>query len=103
MKNREYLFLPVALNDISRICAYFDDESDYKVDRFYNELIEEVKYVSQMPRSRRKYHKYFRVVFMPNFPFAIIYSLNKNVIYIHAVRSTKQDLKRVFYELSRRR
>ncbi len=103
MQHKEYRFTPIASEDVINIIKYFDEESDYKGDKFYDELIMEVEYVCQLPRSRRKYYKYFRAVFMSQFPFVIIYSFNKNIVYIHAVRSTKQNLIRVFSELKRRK
>lgn len=103
MQHKEYLFTPIAFNDVTNIIEYFDEESGYKGDKFYDELIMEIEYVCLLPRSRRKYHKNFRLVFMPNFPFVIIYSLTKNILYIHAVRSTKLNISRVLSELKHRK
>lgn len=102
MQIREFRFSPKAVSEIDSIVVFFDEESEYKGDKFYTELIQDIKYICQLPQSRRKVYKNFRLVYMRHFSFVIIYSLVKRVIYVHSVKSTHEDISRVFSDLSSR-
>lgn len=84
---------PEAELDIQTAINWYNEQKEALGFELLNEIIHVIDLVKENPNYFQKRYRDFRVSFTKRFKYGIHYTVENNVIYIHAVLHTNQNIK----------
>lgn len=84
---------PDANQDIIEAADWFEEQNPSLSLDFILILSETLKRIKNNPCHFQKRYKHIHVVFTRKFPFGIYYTIEKEIIFVHAVLHTKRNPK----------
>src|SRR4051812_30410160 len=80
-----YLFTENARAEVIKHAVFYEQKQDGLGLRFMNEVNEAAEEISVLPTGYASYYKHTRERKTKNFPYKLIYTIEKEMIFIHAV------------------
>lgn len=82
---------PGAELDILEALEWYEKEQqDRLVQDFLDKLDDELERISKNPEHFQKRYRDIKIVFMKRFPYGIHYTLENEIIYVHAIMHMKR-------------
>ena len=97
-----YVFTQNAQGDIVSIVRFYEEKQDGLGLRFLTEIEQAAEVISILPTGYASYYKNTRERKTKNFPYKLIYTIDKEVVYIHAVYPSKSDPERKYKAVKRK-
>lgn len=82
---------PLAENDIFEAADWFEEKNPSLSFDFILKISETLSLIRKNPHHFQKKYKNIHVVFTSKFPFGIYYTIEKDIIFVHAVLHTKRN------------
>ncbi len=82
-----------AERDISEVLEWYSEKSSHLPHKFLKNLHQTIKRIKRTPQGYQKRYAEIRLIFVSNFPYAVYYTLEEEIVYIHAVLHTKRNPK----------
>ncbi len=86
-----YVFTKNALEDITRHSLYYETVQENLGERFLSEVTFAAEEISSLPEGFENRYRNTRERKVKNFPYKLIYTFEKGIIYVHAVFALKQN------------
>ncbi|MGM1056450.1 MAG: type II toxin-antitoxin system RelE/ParE family toxin [Bacteroidota bacterium] len=83
----------LAEQDITEAAEWYYTQETHLTSRFLEEIDKAMKLLQDNPEQYQKRYNEVRVLFTKNFPFGIYYTIDFNLVFVHAVLHTKRDPK----------
>lgn len=90
---------PVAELELKKALDWYKDQKEGLDFDLLTEIIKVIESVKDNPYSYQKKYKNFRVSFTRKFRYAVHYTIEEKVIYIHAILHTSQNQKNRYSNL----
>ncbi|MBI6118562.1 type II toxin-antitoxin system RelE/ParE family toxin [Salegentibacter maritimus] len=84
---------PLAEQDISETVKWFYSHATHLTELFLKEISKSMEILKENPKHYQKRYNSIRVCFTEKFPFGIYYTIENNIVFVHAVLHTKRDPK----------
>lgn len=98
-----YVFTENALADIIKGFSFYEEKQNGLGIRFMDEVDQAAKEVSGLPTGYASYYKTTRERGIKSFPYKLIYTVEKQIIYIHAVYPSRANPKKKYKAIKRRK
>src|SRR4051812_13235413 len=98
-----YLFTINAQNDIIKHATFHEEKQEGLGIRFMNAVEEAAEEIATLPTGYASYYKSTRERRTKHFPYKLIYTLEKGIIYIHAVYPSRANPKKKYIGVKRRK
>lgn len=83
----------LAEEDITEAADWYYTQDTHLTRRFLKEIGKTLKLLQDNPEHYQKRYNEVRVLFTENFPFGVYYTIENNLVFVHAVLHTKRDPK----------
>lgn len=97
------VFTENALNDIMNHASFYEEKQEGLGARFMNEVEQVAEDISTLPTGYASYYKSTRERATKNFPYKLIYTVEKEIIYIHAVYPSRANPNKKYKVVKRRK
>lgn len=98
-----YVFTGNAQADIIRGVSFYEEKQKGLGIRFLDEVDKAAKEISDLPTGYASYYKSTRERSIRHFPYKLIYTVEKQIIYIHAVYPSRANPKKKYTAIKRRK
>jgi plasmid stabilization system protein ParE len=83
----------LAEQDITEAVDWYYTRAAHLTGKFLEEIDNSILILKKNPEHYQKRYNEVRILFLEKFPFGIYYTIENNVVFIHAVIHTKRDPK----------
>jgi len=98
-----YVFTENAQADIINHATFYEEKQEGLGMRFMDEVDQAAEEISTLPTGYASYYKSTRERGTKNFPYKLIYTVEKEIIYIHAVYPTRANPKKKYKAIKRQK
>jgi toxin ParE1/3/4 len=86
---------PEAENDLDQAIEWYNEQNENLSAELLNELEKGFNKIQNYPEHYQKRYKQIRIIFTKKFPYGIYYTLENDIIFVHAILHNKQNPKNV--------
>lgn len=84
---------PLAEQDITEAVEWFYSNATHLTERFLEEINKAIEILKDNPAHYQKRYNDIRVYFIENFSFGVYYTIESNIVFVHAILHTRRDPK----------
>ncbi|NGF55886.1 type II toxin-antitoxin system RelE/ParE family toxin [Parapedobacter sp. SGR-10] len=81
----------LAENDIREILEWYINQSEYLPKKFLLELDSGFDTITKNPEYFQKRYNQIRVLFLNKFPYGLYYTIEEDIVFVHAVLHNKRN------------
>lgn len=96
-----YIFTENAMADNIKHAMYYEDKETGLGIRFMDEVTMTAEEISKMPKAFASYYKTTRERKIKHFPYKLIYTLEEDIIYIHAIYPGRANPKNKYKKIKK--
>ncbi|MFP3592449.1 type II toxin-antitoxin system RelE/ParE family toxin [Chryseobacterium sp. SIMBA_038] len=93
--NYKLIIKPEAENDLDEAIEWYKEQNENLPEQLLNEVETGLNKIQKYPEHYQKRYKEIRITFTKKFPYGIYYTLENEIIFVHAILHNKQNPKSV--------
>lgn len=93
--NYKLIIKPEAENDLDEAIEWYKEQNENLPSQLLNEVETGLNKIQKYPEHYQKRYKEIRITFTKKFPYGIYYTLENEIIFVHAILHNKQNPKSV--------
>lgn len=93
--NYKLIIKPEAENDLYEAIEWYKEQNENLPSQLLNEVEIGLNNIQKYPEHYQKRYKEIRITFTKKFPYGIYYTLENEIIFVHAILHNKQNPKSV--------
>ncbi|AQX05805.1 plasmid stabilization system protein [Elizabethkingia meningoseptica] len=82
---------PRAQQDIREAMDWYREQREDLPEKLFSKIEDCLEKIEKKPEYFQKRYREIRIVFTKRFPYGIYYTIEENMIFVHAVLHTKQN------------
>lgn len=98
-----YVFTENAQSDVVKQVLFYEDRQEGLGIRFLEAVTQAAEAISSLPTGYASYYKSTREKSTQDFPFKLIYTIEKEIIFIHAVYPQRANPKNKYKSVKRKK
>lgn len=82
---------PKAEEDLAEAIEWYLNQNENLAGKLLDKIDESLEKIHENPEHYQKRYKEIRIIFIKKFPYGIYYTVETNLIFVHAILHTKQN------------
>ncbi|ANF51426.1 plasmid stabilization system protein [Chryseobacterium glaciei] len=93
--NYKLIIKPEAENDLDEAIEWYKEQNENLPEQLLNEVETGLNKIQKYPEHYQKRYKEIRITFTKKFPYGIYYTVENEIIFVHAILHNKQNPKNI--------